>query len=56
MTTRIYHGEIEPRQIANNLSAEFHRGNYQVQQMVIKTSWQYRLRPDKTEALVGGLP
>jgi len=33
MTTRIYHGDINPRQIANNLVAVFHRGNYQVQQI-----------------------
>ena len=33
MSTRIYHGDIDPRQIANNLIATFHRGNYQVQQI-----------------------
>ena len=33
MSTRIYHGNINPRQIANNLSAAFHRGNFQVQQV-----------------------
>ena len=33
MTTRIYHGDINPRQIANSLVAVFHRGNYQVQQI-----------------------
>jgi len=33
MTTRIYHGDLDPRQIANNLVAVFHRGNYQVQQI-----------------------
>lgn len=33
MSTRIYHGDIDPHQIANNLSAAFHRGNYQVQQI-----------------------
>lgn len=33
MTTRIYHGDLDPRQIANSLVAVFHRGNYQVQQI-----------------------
>jgi hypothetical protein len=33
MTTRIYHGNLDPRQIANNLSAVFHHGNFQVQQI-----------------------
>jgi hypothetical protein len=33
MTTRIYHGDLDPRQIANNLSAVFHHGNFQVQQI-----------------------
>ncbi|MDD2522639.1 MAG: zinc ribbon domain-containing protein [Anaerolineaceae bacterium] len=33
MSTRIYHGDIDPRQIANSLSAAFHRGNFQVQQI-----------------------
>ena len=31
MTTRIYHGEIEPEDIARNLMAYYNRGNYQVQ-------------------------
>lgn len=38
MSTRIYHGDLDPRQIANNLSATFHRGNYQVQQIGDKDS------------------
>lgn len=33
MTTRIYHGELDPRLVANNLSAAFHRGNYRVQKI-----------------------
>ncbi len=31
MTTRIYHGDIEPEDIARNLIAYYNRGNYQVQ-------------------------
>lgn len=30
---RIFHGEINPDEIARALVAEFHRGNYQVQQL-----------------------
>ena len=33
MSTRIYHGNLEPRIIANRLVAAFHRGNYTVQQI-----------------------
>ncbi len=31
MTTRIYHGDIEPEDLARNLMAYYNRGNYQVQ-------------------------
>ncbi len=31
MTTRIYHGDIKPEDIARNLMAYYNRGNYQVQ-------------------------
>ena len=31
MTTRIYHGDIQPEDIARNLTAYYNRGNYQVQ-------------------------
>lgn len=31
MTTRIYHGDIQPEDIARNLIAYYNRGNYQVQ-------------------------
>jgi len=31
MTTRIYHGDIHPEDIARNLIAYYNRGNYQVQ-------------------------
>ena len=31
MTTRIYHGDITPEDIARNLVAYYHRGNYHVQ-------------------------
>ena len=31
MTTRIYHGDIQPEDIARNLVAYYNRGNYQVQ-------------------------
>ena len=31
MTTRIYHGEIQPEDIARNLMAHYNRGNNQVQ-------------------------
>lgn len=33
MTTRIYHGDLDPRLIARNLMASFDRGNYIVQQI-----------------------
>lgn len=33
MSTRIYHGDLDPQQIANHLNAAFHRGNYQVHQI-----------------------
>lgn len=31
MTTRIYHGDIQPEDLARNLIAYYNRGNYQVQ-------------------------
>lgn len=50
MTTRIYHGELDPRQIANNLSAVFHHGNYQVQQIGDKDNLavQIATRPNRS--------
>jgi rRNA maturation endonuclease Nob1 len=50
MTTRIYHGELDPRQIANNLSAAFHRGNYRVQQIGDKNNLavQIATRPGRS--------
>jgi len=33
MDTRIFHGDIQPQDIARDLIAHYHRGNYQVQQV-----------------------
>ena len=33
MNTRVYHGNLDPNTIANQLAAAFHRGNYIVQRV-----------------------